>query len=132
MTSAEASSPAGARRLAAGFVLVVMAAGCLALWIAVPAGGSWLASKLTSAPGTHLLLTLAFVPSGMLCAGAALAWLNGLYLRITGGEYHHTGRVSIHRRGPLEALLLACLIAAAAAMALWFFAFAENPTVNVY
>ncbi len=126
------SAPAGIRRLGAGFVLALMAGGCLVLWIGVPIASMWLASKLTDSSGSHMPIALVLAISGMLVTAIALAWINNLYLRITGGEVRRFGGHSIRRRGPLEPMLAACFAAAAVGLLLWFFVLAENPTVGVY
>ncbi len=68
----------------------------------------------------------------MLVVAVVLTWLNGLYLRMTGGEIEWNGRSPIRRRGPLEPLLLLSMVLAIVAAAIWFFVFAENPAVSVY
>jgi len=65
----------------------------------------------------------------MLATGAGLAWLNDLYLRVTGGRTVISRNTEIRRRGPLEPLLIATLVLALCAFTVWFFAFAENPAV---
>ena len=119
-------------RLAAWFLLAVMAAGCLLLWIGAPVGGLWLGSKLTSSFGIHLMISLVFAFVGMLVVAVALVWVNTLYLRVTGGEAREVGGIIFRRQGPLEPMLLVCLAAAIVALIAWFFLFAENPSVNVY
>jgi hypothetical protein len=123
-------SPArrGADRLAAGFVLALLIAGCLVLWVGVPAGALWLSGELTDSFGWHMPIALALLLPGMLLVAVALAWLNGLYLRISGGEVIRTRDGETRRRGPLEPLLVATLMLALISLFVWFFGFAENPS----
>ena len=119
-------------RLGASFVLALIIAGCFTLWIGAPAGALWLAGKLATSSGAHLVLGLALSIAAMLVVAVALAWLNSLYLRMTGGELKWNGRSPIRRRGPLEPLILLSMVIALVAAAIWFFVFAENPAVSVY
>ena len=48
-------------RLAAGFLILLLAAGSLVLWIGIPAGGLWAFSKLTNSSNDHFLLSLVFI-----------------------------------------------------------------------
>jgi hypothetical protein len=119
-------------RLAAGFLLVLMALGCLVLWVGAPLGGLWLGAKLTSSFGPHLMISLVLAFVGMLGVAVVLVWINSLYLRVTGGEAREVQGIILRRQGPLEPMLLVCLVAGVAALLAWFFLFAENPNVNVY
>src|SRR5436190_2829080 len=69
---------------AAIFLLGVMAAGCLVLWIGIPIGVLWGLSKLTDSFSAHFVLGLVGVPVAMALFSPALFWVNGLYLRVTG------------------------------------------------
>ena len=122
--------PLGARRqLAAAFTLLALLAGCVVLWVGVPILGVWLAGKLTSNSGFHLPLSLMLIVPGMFVVAIGLAWINTLWLRITGGEFVEVrARVPVRRRGPLEVMLPACGLLALAALIFWFFVFAENPS----
>lgn len=119
-------------RIAATFLFILLAVGCFALWIAVPAGGMWLAAELTPSFGWHMPVALVLVVGGMIALGAGLAWVDGLYLRVTGGEIVESRGVGIRRRGPLEPMLVATLVLAACAFCAWFFLFAENPNLAVW
>src|SRR5207247_2652164 len=71
-------------RLAAAFILILLAAGSLVLWVGIPFGGLWFFSKVTDSWNGHFLLSLVLIPLAMAAYAPVLFWLNGLYLRVTG------------------------------------------------
>ena len=118
-------------RLGAAFVAMLLAAGCLALWIAVPVCAMWLAGELTDSFAWHMPIAMALVVPGMVAVAAGLAWLNDLYLRLTGGRVEASPQgLRVRRRGPLEPLLIAALVLALCSFAAWFLLFAENPALT--
>jgi hypothetical protein len=121
-------------RLAAAFLLVLMAVGSLVLWVGVPVGSLWAASQLSDSTTGHLLIALPLVPAAMIVWGTFLFWLNGLYLRVIGvlTEPDDPDEPPPRIRGPLEPMLVGSLVIAILAFLIWFFAFAENPTVSLY
>jgi hypothetical protein len=121
-------------RLAAAFLLVLMAVGSLVLWVGVPVGSLWAASRLSDSGTGHLLIALPLVPAAMIVWGTFLFWLNGLYLRVIGVliEPEDPDEPPPRIRGPLEPMLVGSLVIAIVAFLVWFFAFAENPTVSLY
>ena len=121
-------------RLAAAFLLALMAVGALVLWIGVPVGSLWVASKLSDSGTGHLLIALPLVPTAMIVWGTFLFWLNALYLRAIGVLVvpEDPDEPPPRARGPLEPMLVASLVIAIAAFLVWFFVFAENPTVSLY
>jgi heme/copper-type cytochrome/quinol oxidase subunit 2 len=129
------SSPAGIlERLAAAFLLALLAVGTLVLWIGVPSATLWAASKLADSLATHFVIGLAMTLTGMIVWGAFLFWLNGLYLRVAGhGEDAEDPDAPPRRiRGPLEPLLVGSLVIAIIVLFVWFFVFAENPSRGVW
>jgi hypothetical protein len=117
-------------RLAARFVLLLLAVGSLALWIGIPAGGMWLTGEIADTSDTQFLYAWLRIPATMAGFALGLAWLNSLYLRITGtwrGEDVDEPGSRRGIRGPLEPLLVNSLMFAVIAMLVWFFVFAENP-----
>ena len=121
-------------RLAAAFLLVVMAVGTLALWIAVPSGCLYLSSKLTDSLAGHFVVALPMTLAAMILWGAVLFWINGLYLRITGfwSEPEDPDEPPRRIRGPLEPMLIVSLAIGLVALFVWFFVFAKNPSPLVF
>lgn len=120
-------------RLAAGFLILLLAAGSLMLWIGIPAGGLWAFSKLTDSSNQHFLLSLVFIPLAMALFAPALFWVNGLYMRVTGVlKPEDDEGQSWHVRGPLELFLYMGMVVALVALFVWFFFFAENPPEIVW
>jgi len=89
-----------------------MIVGALALWIGVPAGILWGLGEVTDQKSEHLLLSLLAVPTGMALCGIALAYLNRAYMRRAGLD-------GSWARGPLDAIVVACAVAAVLAFAVW-------------
>ena len=120
-----------ADRLVALFLLGVMAAGCLMLWIGIPVGVLWGLSKLTDSFSAHFVLGLLGVPAAMALFSPALFWVNGLYLRVTGAlDPQDEDARQLH--GPLELFLYISMAIAVVALFVWFFAFASNPPEVVW
>lgn len=124
--------PSFVSRVCAGFVLVLIALGCIALWTAVPVATLYLLGTATDTSAVHLMVGLLGVPAAMALWGSLLAWLNGVYLRVSGilavleAEQEETGW---HRRvsGPLEPMLIVSFALCVVAFLIWFFGYAENP-----
>jgi ABC-type proline/glycine betaine transport system permease subunit len=117
-------------RIAAAFLLVVLAAGSLVLWIGIPFGLLWFFSHVTDSWSGHFLMGLVLIPLAMALFAPALFWLNGLYLRVTGvirpdAEEEDSDR---RLRGPLELFLYVGMVAAFVALCVWFFFYASNPS----
>jgi hypothetical protein len=126
-------------RLASGFLLLLMTAGCFVLWIGVPVGSLWVASKATEDSVEHYLIALPLTLVGMVLFARALFWINRLYIRVMAAR--HRGEVADEwddeldgprwARGPLEPLLIGSLAIAFVAFCVWFFLLAENPSPQV-
>ena len=121
-------------RLAAGFILILLAAGSLVLWVGIPFGGLWLFSKVTDSWNRHFLLSLVLIPLAMAAYAPVLFWLNGLYLRVTGVLRPDDEDDDRERRlrGPLELFLYMGMAVALVALFGWFFFFANNPPEVVW
>jgi hypothetical protein len=109
-------------RMVAALLLLLMAAGSLALWVAVPAGVMLGLTPLSESKSYHLLVALVGVPAAMILVGLLLFWLNGLYLRVSGHwRYDEEEGRPKRPRGPLEPLLAWSFVIALVALAFWFF-----------
>jgi hypothetical protein len=114
-------------RVAAAFVLMLLAAGSLFLWVGIPYGLLWFFARVTDSWNGHFLMSVVLIPIAMALFAPALFWLNGLYLRVTGvlrADGDDPGR---RVRGPLEIFLYAGMIMAVVALCVWFFGYAHNP-----
>jgi ABC-type proline/glycine betaine transport system permease subunit len=124
-------SPAGRviDRLAAAFLLVLLGAGSLVLWIGIPFGLLWFFSRVTESWNGHFLMSLVLIPVAMALFAPALFWLNNLYLRVAGviDPDDEEGDLDRRLRGPLELFLYVGMVAAVIALTVWFFFFAKNP-----
>jgi hypothetical protein len=119
-------------RLAAGFILVLLAVGSLVLWVGIPFGGLWFFSKVTDSWNGHFLLSLVLIPLAMAAYAPVLFWLNGLYLRVTGVFHDDEDDRERRLRGPLELFLYVGMAVALVALFGWFFFFANNPPEVVW
>ncbi len=111
--------------------------GSLALWVVVPFGSLWIASKIGDDAQTVVVSALLITPVAMLVCGLALSWLYGQYLRVSGARPTRDrtawlGSLSGGRkpqRGRRPILDTSLTISAATAIVLllvWFFFLAEN------
>ena len=134
--------PAAGASLAATFVVAVMVLGAFSMWTVIPFGWIWIASMIadTQQPSGGPYMLVFF---GIVCSILVMAWvlsrLNRLYVRITGttqlsARYLPAWRKSLsdERQGPggmnvLEAVILASVLLAGAALAIWFFIAAGSP-----
>jgi hypothetical protein len=113
-------------RFVLGFLMLVMAAGCLALWTVVPGAALWLVSLAEGSAATHLVLALFAVPTAIILFGAVLVRVNALYVRVSAASARddHGGEFT---RGPLEWLIVASLAIAVLAMVAWMIFVAKDP-----
>jgi hypothetical protein len=127
---------------AAGFVVGVMVLGAFSMWTVIPYGWLWIGSMLshTQQPSGGPYMVVFF---GIVTSIIAMAWvlsrLNRLYVRITGTPTLSTRylpawkkslsdeRESPHGMSVLEAVILASVLLAGLAMAIWFFIAAGSP-----
>ena len=111
--------------------------GSLALWIVVPFGSLWLASRLSGDATTVVLSVLIICPIAMLLCGLGLSALYGAYLRVSDahpdrGRTAWLGSLSGDRRpkrGHRPVLDFSLTFSAGTAIVLllvWFFFLAEN------
>lgn len=111
-----------------------MAVGSLTLWIGVPAGTLWLVARFAGSTAEEYLVALPLTIGAMIAFASFLAWLNSLYLRVTGVLAYYRaeedefgpGAAPRHLGGPLETLLVASLIIALVALGVWIFGFERH------
>jgi hypothetical protein len=129
MAQLATGAPSGFReRIVARFLIAVLAAGSLTLWIGIPVLGLWALSKVTNSVSGHLLACVLVIPPVMLAFAPFLFWVNGLYLRVTGviTEEDDDDEKSRRVRGPLEPMLVASLVIAATGLAFYILFVAPN------
>ena len=120
-------------------LVALMAVGSVLMWIGVPLGLIYLASKLADTPNPSMgpyLLVLIGLPIGMAVIGKGLGALNRAHIRVTGTEVDTyrpgwtrsmRGERKVERRnGVLDRVMIVSVGVAALAFAVWFFGFAGS------
>ena len=120
-------------------LVLLMAVGSVVMWLGVPLGLIYLASRLADTPNPSLgpyLVVLIGLPVGMALIGKGLGWLDRLHTRVTGAEVdaYRPGwtrsmrgeRKPARRGGVLEKVMIVSVGAAVVVFAVWFFAFAGS------
>jgi hypothetical protein len=120
-------------------LVALMAVGSVVMWLGVPLGLIYLASKLADTPNPSMgpyLLVLVGLPVGMALVGKALGTLNRAHVRLTGAETDEyrpgwtrsmRGERRVERRGGvLDKVMIVSVAVAAVAFAIWFFGFAGS------
>jgi hypothetical protein len=123
-------------------LVLLMAAGSIAMWIGLPLGLIWLASAVSDSSepslGPYLLILLG-LPVGMFAIGKCLGVLDRAHGRITGRLDDAPVRAAWlqsmrderaprrRRRSVLDTVMIVSVLAALAAGAVWFVAFAGSP-----
>jgi hypothetical protein len=133
------------RRPLALLLVAAMAVGSVMLWIGLPIGWVWVASRTvkTSQPslGPYLLVLFA-TPVSMWICGKLLFRLNAVYSRVTGRTYETRTQLPWHRsmRGErvvsrpttvLDMVMIVSVSVALAAFGIWFFFFAGSSIPNL-
>ena len=129
------------RRLAAWGLVLLMAAGSIAMWLVTPALWIWVASRMTSSTqpsaGPYLLVLAGTVVT-MAVIGRGLGALNRAHQRLVGAHDERRRQAAWLRsmrgerpvaerpRGVLEVVMLVSAGVALAVMAVWFFGFAGS------
>jgi|SRR5215216_3088809 len=123
-------------------LVLLMAAGSIVMWIGLPLGLIWLASALTDSTQPSMgpyLLILVGLPVGMFAIGKLLGALDRAHGRLTGRIDDSPRPVAWlqsmrdergprrRRRSVLDTVMIASVLAALAAGAIWFLAFAGSP-----
>jgi hypothetical protein len=121
-------------------LVLLMAVGSVVLWIGIPVGWIWVASRTvkTSQPtlGPYLLVLCA-IPITMWIWGKLLFRLNDVYSRLTGQTYEVRTQLPWHKsmRGErssgrpttvLDLVMIVSVSVALTAFAVWFFLFAGS------
>jgi hypothetical protein len=121
-------------------LVIVMALGSVFLWLVVPVGWLFIASRTTetSAPtlGPYLLVIFA-IPVTMYVVGKLLFRMNRLYERVTGQDADVRVRLPWHRSlrdsassgrqsTVLDVVMIGSVAIALTAFAIWFFLFAGS------
>ncbi len=124
---------------AAVALVALMALGSVVMWLGVPLGLVYVASKLADTPnptmGPYLLVILG-LPVGMAVVGKGLGALNRAHVRLTGAETDAyrpgwtrsmRGERRVDRRnGVLDKVMIVSVAVAGIAFAVWFFGFAGS------
>jgi hypothetical protein len=125
-------------------LVLLMAAGSIVMWLGVPLGLIYAASKLADTPNPSLgpyLLVFIGLPIGMGLMGKLLGWLDRVHQRLTRtadarrqqpswmrsmrGE-----RGSTRKRGVLDTVMIVSVGLALVAFGIWFFGFAGSSLPN--
>ena len=122
-------------------LVLLMAVGSVVLWIGIPIGWVWVASRTvdTSQPtlGPYLLVLFA-VPITMWVWGKLLFRMNDVYSRLTGRTHEVRAQLPWHKsmRGErnsgrpttvLDIVMIVSVSIALTAFGVWFFIFAGSP-----
>jgi hypothetical protein len=120
-------------------LVLLMAVGSVVMWLGVPVGLIYLASRISDSSQPSVgpyLLVLIGLPVGMAIVGRCLGTLDRLHGRLTGrAEERHRAtwlrsmraeRTSTRRGGVLEQVMVVSVVLALVAFAIWFFAFAGS------
>jgi hypothetical protein len=125
---------------AALMLVLVMAVGSIVMWIGVPLGLIYLASRVadSSQPSVGPYLLILFgLPIGMALVGKCLGILDRVHGRLTGRlddsrrratwlRSMRAERTSTHRGGVLDQVMLVSVGLALLVFAVWFFGFAGS------
>jgi hypothetical protein len=135
--SASRTLTIGGTRLLEYTLAVGIFLGSLALWIAVPVGGLWIASLIGDDAQTVVLSALIITPIAMLLCGLALNAMYQAYLRVSGshptrdrtawlGSLSGDRRPKRGRRPILDFSLTFSAGTALVLLLVWFLFLAEN------
>ena len=124
---------------AAIMLVMLMALGSVVMWLGVPLGLIYLASRLADTPNPSMgpyLLVLIGLPVGMAVVGKALGALNRAHIRLTGAEVDEyrpgwtrsmrAERKTERRGGVLDRVMIISVGVAVVIAAVWFFGFAGS------
>jgi hypothetical protein len=128
------------RRFAGALLIAVMAVGSVLLWIGIPVGWLYLASRVANSAQPSMgpyLMVLVGIPATMIVMGKLLAALDRTYGRVTGtapqarvqAPWHRSlrgDRSSARPRSVLDVVMVCSVALAVVCFAVWFFLFAGS------
>lgn len=141
-TSPQAPAAGPGRKLYAAFLILLMAAGSIGVWIAIPIGWLWIGSQIAESQqtsmGLYLLVMLGILVS-VVAVAKGLGWLDRHYAKVIGvpdegarmplpwlrsmrGE-----RTAGRRTSVLDIVMILSVSIAGLAMLVWFLVFAGSP-----
>jgi hypothetical protein len=136
------ASPGLGARAQGAFLIALMALGSALMWLGMPVGWLWLASRLQkgASPTLGPYVLVAFgVPISMAIIGKCLGSLDRRYGRIVRADPETGSRVQLpwhksmrgerdsgHRRTVLDVVMIVSVAVAWVAFAIWFFGFAGS------
>ncbi|MDX6581604.1 MAG: hypothetical protein QOI10_788 [Solirubrobacterales bacterium] len=105
---------------ASAFLVLVMLAGCLCLWVGVPLAWLWIGSQVqtTASLGTALGVTMAGIIISIFALVGALSWLNRRHAALLESRDREPGASA------LEVILVSSAGIAIVGFGIWFFGFA--------
>jgi hypothetical protein len=129
------------RRLAPAGLILAMALGSVVMWIGLPIGWLWLASRVQAGSSDPRLsayvVVLVGLPASMVVIGKGLAALDRRYARVTHAAADERvrrpwlksmrGERDVRRRRTvLDVVMVVSVAVAGTALAIWFFFFAGS------
>jgi hypothetical protein len=128
------------RRFVGALLIAVMAVGSVLLWIGIPVGWLYLASRVADSSQPSMgpyVMVLVGIPATMIAMGKLLAALDRTYGRVTGtapqarvqAPWHRSMRGEDDSRPPrsvLDVVMVISVLIAGAAFGIWFFVFAGS------
>ena len=129
------------RSFASALLVLLMAIGSVAMWIAAPIFWLWLVSQFSESTSPSLglyLVVLAGTIATVVVLGKALGWLNRVHGAMTGRMparrdqtvwmRSHRGERNVQREhGVLGTVMAVSVSVALVALGIWFFFFAGSP-----
>jgi hypothetical protein len=126
------------------FLVALMALGSVLMWLGVPVGLIYVASKVSGSSSPTLgpiLLILLGLPIGMAIIGKGLGWLDRRHQAITGTadegrriapwlKSMRGDREDRHHGGVLDKVMIISVAVALLLFAVWFFGFAGSSLVS--
>jgi hypothetical protein len=129
-----------ARRFVGALLIVLMAVGSILLWIGIPVGWLYVASRVSDSSQPSMgpyAMVLVGIPATMIVVGKLLAALDRAYGRVTGAApqarvqapWHRSlrgDRAPARRRSVLDVVMVSSVALAVLCFAVWFFLLAGS------